>query len=134
MEKNELFDLSDLALNLSFDPEYTVEDLESKDGKRQLNLLERAVQHYLKHNISLVCLEDVMKLMNMARGSSTPLPATKYLIFKQMSERSSYDLRRTYHVKCSKCHIYSKGSSTKQGQKCEECGDLLVARETNFFI
>lgn len=138
MDKNGTFDLSQLdkslELNLSFDPEYTVENLESKDDNKQLNLLEMAVRHYLKHNITLDCLEDVLKLMNMARDNQTVLPTTKYLIFQKMSERSLYDLQRKYHVRCSKCNIYSKGTSTKQGQKCKECGKLLVAQETNFFI
>lgn len=138
MDKNDIFNLSELdnslELNLSFDPTYNIDVLESKDGDKKLDLLEMAVQNYLKHNNTIVCLEDVLKLMNMARDCRTELPTTKYLIFKTIAERSLYNLQRSYHVKCSNCLVYSKGVCNKQGQKCGNCAESLVARETNFFI
>lgn len=146
MGENDVFDLSgldsSLELNLSIDPSFDLNDsigthqnLDEEGEKNvQLNLFEKAIQHYLKHNLTLPCLEETLKLMNDARTSQEKLPQTKYLIFKTLEEKSPYNLRRIYYVKCSKCKIYSNGSSTKQKQECKRCGKVLVVSETNFFV
>lgn len=147
MDENGVFNLSDLdrslELNLSFDPTYVEDpfhnldhdlDLGSENCDKKVDLLEEILQHYLKHNNTTVCLEDTLKLINMAKSSQIELPTTKYLFFKSIADRSTYNLQRFYYVKCSKCGIYSKRSSTKQSHKCDDCGKTLIARETNFFI
>lgn len=150
MDENDSFNLSELDrslnLNLSFDAAYDfnslsyVEDnLESSKFNQQRHstvekLVEKAVEHYLRHDISLVCLEDTLKLMNDARGCETELPSTKYLIFKNFGEHTFDNVQRQYHIKCSSCKFYSQGSPFKHDSQCDTCGKKLIANETNFFI
>lgn len=138
MAKRDAFNLTELDdsldLNISFDPTYNIDKLDSEDDDNQLNLLEMAVSNFLKHNNTIACLEDVLKLMNAARNTKSDLPCTKFTIFKTLSERSTHTLDRKFYLHCSDCRTYSGGFSAKQGQKCKQCEKSLTANETNFFI
>lgn len=146
MGENNVFDLSgldsSLELNLSLDSTFDLNDTidiiensaTNNEGDNRLKLVKKAVQHYLKYNLTLPCLEETLKLMNETRNNQELLPETKYLIFKTIAEHSPYNFGRKYYVKCPKCNIYSRGSCNKQKQKCEKCEKKLIARETNFFV
>lgn len=141
MDIGDVFDLSTLDrsinLNLSFDPEYNINIDNSiclDNNNNQFDLIETVLWHYIRHSITLVCLEDTLKLMNLARGSKVELPATKYHILKIVEEQARINLQRNYHIHCSKCGIYSKGYSTKHGIECYKCKKILFANEYNFFI
>lgn len=125
-----------LELNLSFDPCYDITESVNLDYKQEpMKLVEMAVQHYLKHNLTLVCLEDTLKLMNLSHGCRKELPSSKYLIFKKFGEHTNTNMNiLQYHVQCSKCNIYSKRSYSKHGNNCDKCHATLIPNETNFFI
>lgn len=146
MSENDSFNLPNelnqsLDLNLSFDPNYNIDtdvdhNLESSKYSQQKHLtvehlVEKAVEHYLRHDITLACLEDTLKLMNLTRSCEIELPSTKYLIFKIPKFAYIY---RQYHIKCSSCQVYSQGFLAKHNNKCDTCGKVMVPNETNFFI
>lgn len=146
MGENNVFDLSgldsSLELNLSLDPAFDLNDsadiiqhpgTESEEDNR-FKLVKKAVQHYLKYNLTLSCLEATLKLMNEGQNNQKKLPETKYLIFKTIADRSPFNFGRKYYVKCSKCNIFSRGSCDKQKQECEKCRKTLIPGETNFFV
>lgn len=76
--------------------------------KPQINdLVEKIMLLYLKHNLTLVCLEDVMKLINENLEECKKLPTGKVQIMNMFREhRDLVDI--LYFIKCSKCKKYSK--------------------------
>lgn len=134
-----LSDLNDsLVINSSFGPSdfNDLNDSSEIDSKysEQHDITDKILYHYLRHNTTLTCLEDICKLMAMARASSREFPTTMYGLEKIMEERASISSKRNYFMKCPKCNIYSEGFATKHNNQCDKCKKKLVADETNFFI
>lgn len=87
---------------------------------------------YLKHNLTLVCLEDVMKLLNEILEECKKLPTGKVQIMNMF--RAHRDLIDVfYFVKCNKCQKYSKVDN-KISAKCSSCGNGVKFTETNYFV
>ena len=90
------------------------------------------MQLYLKHNLTLVCLEDVMKLINENLEECKKLPTGKVQIMNMFREhRDLVDI--FYFVKCRKCKKYSK-TENKSAAKCSRCGNGIKFTETNYFV
>lgn len=87
----------------------------------------------MRHNLTLICLEDLMKLLNEDRGQWDKLPTTKKLIIKLFRQnRDVFDV--FYLVKCDKCKATTRIDSQSSKSKCERCDNVLKKRETNFFV
>lgn len=87
---------------------------------------------YLRHNLTLACLEDVMKLLNETLEECQKLPTGKVQIMNMFREhRDLVDI--VYFVKCNKCQKYSKVEN-KTSAKCSHCGNGLKFTETNYFV
>lgn len=98
------------------------------------SIIDRVMQHYIRHNLTLVCVEDTFKLLNFISDSKKKLPVTKYHIMRQFEERVSIHLNREIYIKCINCNIYSKASSVRREGACTQCEKHLVCGETNFFV
>lgn len=105
-----------------------------EEAPRRQDLVDHVLSHYIRHNITLSCLVDTLKLLAIAQSSNEEIPETKFSILKLIEERSSLSYKRNYYIECSKCAIYSGGSSTKHNNKCNNCGQIIIAKESNFFI
>lgn len=89
---------------------------------------------YLKHNLTLVCLEDVMKLLNEILEDCKKLPTGKVQIMNMFkAHRELVDILN--FVKCNKCKQYTKLDSENRIQaKCSRCSNGLKMTETNYFV
>lgn len=94
--------------------------------------IEKIILLYLKHNLTLVCLEDIMKLLNELLEECKRLPTGKVQIMNLF--RLHLDLIDiVYFVMCKTCRQYSQ-TSDKVGAKCSRCGITLKFTETNYFV
>lgn len=91
------------------------------------------MSQYLRHNWSLICLEDSAKLMNKLPGVSFKLPETKYLLLKKLRENSNIPFN--FYILCKKCNAYTvNDSENKTATNCRRCKGLLKLDEDNFFV
>lgn len=96
------------------------------------DLVEKIMLLYLKHNLTLVCLEDVMKLINENLEDCKKFPTGKVQIMNMFREhRDLVDI--FYFIKCTKCKKYSKAEN-KIAAKCSRCGNGIKFTETNYFV
>lgn len=96
------------------------------------SLIDKVIKIYLRHNLSLVCLEDVMDLFNEDREDCAKLPAKKKSILKLFRENRDL-IRIIYMVKCDKCSkIFKIDSESTEKVKC--CEKSLKKCEENFFV
>lgn len=96
------------------------------------DFIDQIIRKYLKHNLSLVCLEDFMELFNVNREMCDKLPTKKKQIMKLFSEhRDLIDI--IFFMKCNKCQKTIRiKSDNDEPAKC--CDTILKKCETNFFI
>lgn len=84
---------------------------------------------YLRHNLSLNGLTDLVCLINSIFGMKV-LPATKYM-FQKIFPKC---LQPTYHFFCEQCQF---GVENSRIDKCENCGHNLIStnkKNNNFFV
>lgn len=84
---------------------------------------------YLKHNMTWVCLMDVIEFINTI-FSIEVIPKSKYL-FKKFFP---LHLKSVYHFYCDKCKLLKEDLSTTI---CENCGsnvNINSSKGNNFFI
>ncbi|KAG4079197.1 hypothetical protein HA402_015853 [Bradysia odoriphaga] len=87
---------------------------------------------YLRHNLTLVCLEDLMGLLNENREICDKLPTHKKQILKLFRENKDI-IEVFYFIRCAKCNKIVERNSVELGQvKC--CDTVLKKTETNFFV
>lgn len=89
---------------------------------------------YLKHNETLECLTDWVKLFNTRLEECEKLPEGKVQLLNLFREnRDLFDI--FFFVKCDQCQKSTKvQSDQKKGLKCAHCDVLLKTNETNFFV
>lgn len=104
------------------------------DEKIAPNCFVDKIMHlFLRHNLTLVCLEDVMKLLNEGKEEWNKFPTSKRLILKLF--RQHRDVFETFYmVKCCKCKHTNKIDSESKRSQCEECDNPLEKSETAFFV
>lgn len=96
------------------------------------NIIDKIMIFYMRHNLTLVGLEDLMKLMNANREVCDSFPTQKKKILKMFRENKDM-IEILYFIKCAKCGRVSKQNSEIMEQvQC--CGVQLVKTETNFFV
>lgn len=98
--------------------------------------LEMVLSFFLKHNLTLTALEDLLLLVNkiiiQCDGSKDYiLPTSKYL-FKKIFGRTVIE----YHTKCTACDKFSITNQLNERKKCTnaECKSPIIPKETNFFV
>lgn len=98
------------------------------------NLIDKIMRLYLKHNITLECLSDWVKLFNTRLEDCEKLPPGKVQLMDLFRENG--DLADIFFfVKCAKCRKSTKvKSDEKKGLKCFHCDEPLKTNETNFFV
>lgn len=132
------FNVSCLSEILDFidcnDGDFSNNNIEiEKKNVEFLNILYRVIRHYVKHKITLECLEDTVKLMNLVSGCNIQLPSTKYNIFKLFEDQAFVKTKKQYFAKCEKCQLYTTKSYDKNKNHCDICKSNIKASETNFF-
>lgn len=96
------------------------------------NFVDRVIVLYLRHNLSLVCLEDLMGLLNFNRDLHDQLPTHKKQILKMFREGKDM-IQVFYFIRCDKCRrIVEKNSEDMEKVMC--CGVNLKKTETNFMV
>lgn len=86
----------------------------------------------MRHNVSLVCLEDVIDFYNEDREDCVKLPAKKKSILKLF--RENRDLIRIFYImKCNACKKVIKIDS-ENTDKVKCCDIILTKNEMNFFV
>lgn len=95
--------------------------------------VEKIINYYLRHNIDLVGLEDLMELLNENREPCDKFPTSKKSIMKLFREdRELFDV--FFFVKCDKCKVSTKVNSESSNYNCTRCDAILKTSETNFFV
>lgn len=112
--------------------ENLLQECDIHDGTN--DIIEKIMLIYLKHNISLVCLEDIMKVFNECREDCNKFPTGKKQIMELFRKhRDLFDI--VFFITCDKCRVDTKiDSNNKNAAKCIRCGINLKTTETNFFI
>lgn len=96
--------------------------------------VDKIIQRYLRHNWSLVALEDIMDLCNEKRETCDQLPTKKRQIMKLFAENRNL-LEIFYFIDCDKCNFTTKVHSEESNNaKCCSCQAVLRTKETNFFV
>lgn len=102
------------------------------DENRKI-FVEKIINYYLRHNIDLVALEDLMELLNENREICDKFPTSKKPIMKLFREdRDLFDV--FFFVKCDKCKVSTKVNSESSNYNCMRCDAILKTSETNFFV
>lgn len=103
---------------------------DTADAEDESDAIEPFINIYLRHNLSLVCLEDVMKIYNINREVCDQMPTRKKQILKLFCENRDL-IEVFYFINCEKC---SKRVKCKSDEKIMCCGQTLKKNETNFFV
>ncbi|XP_037033278.1 uncharacterized protein LOC119072210 [Bradysia coprophila] len=138
------------AFDLSFGSDISITDFLSSsfDDLHQLNaatdaliesqkcvandFIDKIIIIYLRHNLSLVCLEDLMRLLNVNREICEQLPTNKKQILNLFRENKDM-IEIVYFVRCAKCRkIVKKNADNLEQLKC--CDIILKKSETNFYV
>lgn len=97
------------------------------------SFVDKIMHLFLRHNLTLVCLEDVMKLLNEGKEEWSKLPTSKRQILKLFRQhRNVFNV--FYMVKCCNCKYTNKIDSESKAPKCEQCDNPLKKSETSFFV
>lgn len=94
--------------------------------------IDRLIIFYLRHNLSLVCLEELMELLNLQREICDQLPTHKKQILKLFRENKDM-IEVIYFIRCAKCKkIVEKNSENVDRVMC--CDTVVKKTETNFYV
>lgn len=93
--------------------------------------LRSLLHHFVRHNLSLKCLEDTARLINDTPGATIKIPTTKYKLMKTFVSLSGFQIE--FHILCTQCKIYSN-HIVDGAHEYEKCSRKLKATETNHFI
>lgn len=89
---------------------------------------------YVKHNITLECLSDWVKLLNTKLEDCEKLPTGKVHLLKLFNEYCDV-VDIFFYVKCNKCPKVTKIQSDRRNEHaCSGCDNSLKTTETNFFV
>ncbi|XP_037052026.1 uncharacterized protein LOC119085686 [Bradysia coprophila] len=107
---------------------------DERDIQKTDPFVDKVTGRYVRHNWSLVALEDIMDLCNEKREECDKLPTKKQQIMKLF--RQNRDLLEIfYYVDCEKCNCATKvNSENSNNVKCCRCDTVLKTKETNFFV
>lgn len=98
------------------------------------DFVDKILTYYLRHNITLIGLEDLMKMFNEKKDDCVELPTGKKQILELFQENRDV-FKIFYFVKCAKCKKSTKiDSDCKEKAKCIYCDNILKKTETNFFV
>lgn len=94
--------------------------------------VDKIIIYYLRHNLDLVALEDLMTLLNSNREICDLFPTHKKQILKMFREGRDM-IEVLYFIRCGKCNkIIKKNSEDERHLQC--CGVTLKKTETNFYV
>lgn len=94
--------------------------------------VDKIIVFYLRHNCTLVCLEDLMTLLNVNREVCEQLPTHKKQILEMFRENRDM-IEVIYFIRCVKCRkVVKKDSTSTEQLKC--CNVVLKRTETNFYV
>ncbi len=119
---------SDSLHNLNVETDVLIGNLKSATT----SFIDKVIIFYLRHNLSLVCLEDFMELLNTQREICDQLPTHKKQILKLF--REGKDMIQVYYfIRCAVCNkVFESDSENMEQLTC--CGKALKKTETNFFV
>lgn len=103
-----------------------------KQGSTFEDFIDIIIVFYLRHNLSLVCLEDLMALLNFKRDLHDQLPTHKKQILKMFCDGKDM-IQVFYFIRCDKCRKIIEKSSDDLG-KVVCCGVNIKKDETNFMV
>lgn len=97
--------------------------------------IEKIMRLYLRHNLTLVCLEDVVKLLNDRPTNFRNLPTGKVRILDMFRANTENVVDIFYMIKCGVCgHCTLVKQKDKSTWKCSQCGSVLKTTESNHFV
>lgn len=106
---------------------------QTKSDREKSNFANKICQHWIKHNLTLRWLEDLMQLFNEKPDTVGRFPTNKTQILKMMKNADCID--PIYYTCCKKCKTYSENLSIRNDQRnCSNCKTELRASETNYFV
>lgn len=128
-------DLSSIVdqMNLSSSRENLLNITEEENSSdRYIEIIKKVVHHYIRHNLTLVCLEDTMKLINYCCNAR--FPTSKHSILALFRENALFTLHENYYVRCENCKTYEKIMKSDKNNFCDKCSASLIRTEVNFFV
>lgn len=98
--------------------------------------VEKIKQLFLRHNITLTCLEDVVKLVNERPDDFKKLPTGKVQIMEMLKANAKHVVDVFCIFKCSVCRCCTKVKKElgNSNWKCANCNSVQKPTETNHFI
>lgn len=83
-----------------------ISDCDVQEKNEELNQFwQEFLSFYVKNNISLVCLENVAKLMNKIPGRRVHIPETKFKILQKFRRGSNIPF--DFYINCDNCKAYT---------------------------
>lgn len=129
-----MFALGNVAYDADQNANQNGVQIENFDQDRK-TFIDKVMQLYLKHNLTLTCLEDVMELLNYNREPCDKFPTSKKPIIRLFrDQRDLFDVFFIMKCENKKCNFSNKIDSTSSKSKCGRCGLNLKPTESNFFV
>lgn len=129
MDNFENLSLGSISLETS---EESVPEYEIEEKKNQF--IEKLMKLYLRHNITLICLEDVVQLLNERPDDFKKLPSGKVQLMELFESNSKSVVDIFLIIKCDECRTCTTVKKEKTIWRCSSCNSTLKRTETNYFI
>lgn len=100
----------------------------ASDSSPKTNLTRNAVAHFISHNQSYKCLEDVTHLINTTPGAQIRIPNTKHRIKRQLHPFFT----PIFHIQCAICKTYSATITAES--ECAMCSIVIKRAHSNYFV
>lgn len=107
-------------------------DSPNKKKDQYQKFLRKWIGHYLRHNETLIAMEELMKIVNTLPGSVLKFPTSKHSILAEFPNKFDVSM----FIKCKICKEYTKTEKGRKSQRipCQKCACSLQAKESNFFL
>lgn len=133
LNRSSISDISEIIDNLdvSLNDINISTDTENESDDKTTSIIYKVMQFYIRHNLTLICLEDTARLLNTC--TNLYFPTSKIQIMKLFEERMTIKFGKKYFVNCTNCKTYIECPNA-HSSKCSECNADLIRTETIFFI
>jgi hypothetical protein len=116
--------------NISFTP-LLDESMKSDTSENQLNeysnIIMETLQLYLRHNLTLRAIVDILVLLQKVPGNRFRFPSTVYSIMKFIPRT----IQTVNYIYCNPCKLYVETTAIKT--PCCQCNNEVKILETNYF-
>lgn len=103
----------------------------------KLSVLKMVLVYFLRHNLTLVALEDLLKLINCIIGKNS-LFTSKYKFFKLFSKpyipKNNFYCKHCYSDLEVNNNMYEENAQTMECLNCKKINKISSTTDNNFFV